>query len=129
MIHYFPARVARLIKWRVRRFWGKQRFARNRGPEALAAFWRDHGAEWARDEADRNDLRRISEILGSTHGLSDRKAAAKVALSFRQVWNEDFSSREDTFGWDEMGDKLPNTALLAFARGADEVFRGERQGE
>jgi hypothetical protein len=129
MILQFPARVARSIKWRVRRFRGKLRIARNRNRDDLAAFWRDHGAEWARDEADPNDLRRLSEILVSTHGLSNKKAAATVALSFRQVWKDGFSSREDAFGWDEMGDKLPETALLAFARGADEVFRRERQGE
>ena len=129
MIRQFTARVARSIKRRVQRFRVKQRIARNRSREEVAAFWHDHGAEWARDEADRNDLRRISEILVSTHGLSDRKAAAKVALSFRQVWNDCFSSREDSFGWDEMGDTLPQTALLAFARGADEVYRRERQGE
>jgi len=129
MKRHFPARVARSIKWRVRSFLGKLRIARNRSSKELAAFWRDHGAEWARDGADRDDLRRISEILVSTHGLSEKKAAATVALSFRRVWNDGFPSCGDAFGWNEMGDSLPDAALLAFARGVDEVFRRERSGE
>lgn len=88
------------------------------------AFWRAHGAEWAREDAAPQDLARVHEFVASVEGLPDREAAARIAARFREVWNAGFSSPAEAWGWDEMGDQLPDLAMLYFARGAaDESLR------
>ena len=127
MLRQFAMRVGRAVGWRARRARGKLRVAAGFGNDEVMAFWREHGAEWAREEASPDDLDRIAGFLDSVKGLSDREAAAKLATLFRQVWNAGFSSPEEAWGWEEMGDRLPDAALLAFARGAGEES-GLRRG-
>jgi hypothetical protein len=94
--------------------------------EEVLDFWRSHGAEWAREEADFGDLERVAKIVDKTRGMIDQAAAAQVAADFREIWRAGFSDPRDAFGWNEMNDGLPEAALLAFARGAHSAFQEVR---
>ena len=126
MLGRFAARVVHAISWRARRVRGSLRVATGFGNEEVMAFWREHGAEWAREDATPEDLARISGFVASVEGLPDKDAAAHIAARFREVWNTGFSSPAESWGWDEMGDRLPDLAMLSFARGAAEQFRLQR---
>lgn len=128
MLRQFAARVARSAAWRAKRVRGKLRFATGFGQDEVMAFWRDHGAEWAREEAAPDDLERIAGFVASVQDLSEKDAAAGVAARFREIWSKGFSSPEDAWGWDEMADRLPDLALLAFARGAEAEYRSRQGG-
>lgn len=91
------------------------------------AFWRQHGAEWAREDASPNDLARVADLVVAVEDLSEKEAASRIAGRFREVWETGFSSSADAFGWDEMNDRPPDAALLSFARRVAEEYQ-LRQG-
>jgi hypothetical protein len=123
MVRRFVARVVHAAGLRVKRVRGKLRVATGFGQQEVLAFWRDHGAEWAREEAALDDLKRVVSLIEAVQGLSDKDAAARIATLFRQVWDKGFASADDAWGWDEMSDSLPDLVLLAFARGAEAEYR------
>jgi hypothetical protein len=127
MIRGLAARVVRAIKSRAQRVRGKLRLVTGFGNEDVMAFWRAHGAEWAREEATPEDLARVSGFVAAVEGLPDKVAAKRTAAHFREVWSKGFTSPADAWGWDEMNDRLPDAVMLSFARGAAEEFRS-RQG-
>lgn len=127
MIRQFAARIVRAVQWRVARVRGNLKVASGFGREEVMAFWRQHGAEWAREDACPNDLTRVADLVAAVEDLSEKEAASRIAARFREVWETGFSSSADAFGWTEMNDRLPDVALLSFARGAAEEYR-LRQG-
>lgn len=90
--------------------------------EPVLAFWKEHGRDWALHEGDHADVARVAAIAKRVAGKSDAVAAGEVSAEFREIWRAGFSDREEAYGWNEMGDGLPDAALLAFARGAAEAF-------
>ncbi len=96
------------------------------GAQEVNAFWRAHGAEWAREEASPEDLARVSDFVAAVEGLAEKEAGTRIAARFREVWNTGFSSPADAWGWNEMNDRLPDAMLLSFSRGAAEEYRSRR---
>lgn len=84
-------------------------------------FWHEHGAQWAKEEASAEDRARILEIAEKLKGAADERATAIAVSELKAVWAGGFPSGSDAFGWDEMNDRLPDAALLAFVRGAASV--------
>lgn len=95
--------------------------------EPVLAFWRDHGRQWALEEASFDDLSRVAEIAERVSGKGDAAAALGVEAELREIWRAGFSDPADAYGWNEMDDKLPAAAFLAFIRGAHEVWRSTEQ--
>ena len=126
MLRKFARRVKHAIKWRAQRARGNLRVATGFGNEELMAFWREHGAEWAREEARPEDLARVVDIVAAVEGLPEKEAVTRIAARFREVWNDGFSSPAEAWGWNEMNDRLPDAMLLSFARGAAEEHRLRR---
>lgn len=119
----FAVRLFRAVRWRAARLRAHLRVTGSVGNAEVGEFWRSHGAEWAREQAEPEDLSRISGFLTSLNGLPESQAAPRIAEMFRQIWDDGFSDPDGALDWNEMGDRLPDVALLAFARGADEVHR------
>lgn len=90
-------------------------------PEYLT-FWKDHGREWAEKEADDASLDRVAAMVEQTGGSRKERAAAIVA-AMKAVWSSGFSNPQEAYGWEEMGDELPGSALVAFAEGAHAVWK------
>jgi hypothetical protein len=126
MLRRIVARVNGMLARRARGLHARYRMATGFGKKEVNAFWHAHGAAWAREDASPDDLARISDILASVQGLREQEAATQIAARFREVWNTGFSSPADAWGWDEMNDRLPDTMLLSFARGAAEEHRQRR---
>jgi hypothetical protein len=126
MLRRFVGRVKRAIAWRANRVRGRVRIATGVGNEEVMAFWRAHGADWAREEASPEDLARVADIVAAVEGLPEKEAVTRIAARFREVWNAGFSSPAEAWGWDEMNDRLPDAMLLSFARGAAEEHRLRR---
>jgi hypothetical protein len=84
-------------------------------------FWRDHGTQWATEEASTEDRARIAQIAQRIEGMPDACATAAALSELQSIWREGFPSGEDTFGWNEMNDRLPDAAMLAFVRGVATV--------
>tara|TARA_R110000868_G_scaffold10697_5_gene51963 strand:- start:2316 stop:2705 length:390 start_codon:yes stop_codon:yes gene_type:complete len=80
-------------------------------------FWRDHGAQWATEEASSEDRARIAQIAQKIKGMSDERATEAAVSELQSIWQEGFPSGDDAFGWNEMNDRLPDAAMLAFVRG------------
>lgn len=89
-------------------------------PDVLA-FWQEHGQQWAREEASSEDRAQIAAIAKSIDGLTDDRAAAIAIPKLQVIWNDGFPSGSDAFGWNEMNDRLPDAALLAFVRGVGQA--------
>jgi hypothetical protein len=126
MLRRIVASVNDVIKRRARGLHARYRMATGFGSKEVNAFWHEHGATWAREEASPEDLARVSDIVASVQGLREQEAATRIAARFREVWSKGFSSTADAWGWDEMNDRLPDTMLLSFARGAAEEHRQRR---
>ena len=54
--------------------------------------------------------------------LGEAQASAKVVAELKSIWSVGFPSMEDAFGWDEMHDGLPASAMVAFVKGAGEAW-------
>ncbi len=83
----------------------------------LQDFWFEHGKKWAQEEASPDDIGQISAIAKSIKNLSDKKAAPKVITALKAIWTNGFTGDDAPYGWNEMGDELPDTSMLAFVRG------------
>lgn len=84
-------------------------------------FWRDHGVQWATDEASSEDRARIAQIAQNIERMSDERATEAAVSQLQSIWQEGFPSGEGAFGWNEMNDRLPDAAMLAFVRGVAAV--------
>lgn len=105
---------------------GKSRAAKAAESEEYQSFWREHGREWAEKEADDASLERVALMVeGSPSARKERMATIEAAM--KDVWADGFSNQEP-YGWDEMGDQLPTSALVAFAEGAHAAWRDRVQG-
>jgi hypothetical protein len=80
-------------------------------------FWRDHGAQWASEEASVEDRARIVAIAQKINGMTDGRATQAAISELQAIWQEGFPAGDDAFGWNEMNDHLPDEAMLAFVRG------------
>jgi hypothetical protein len=97
------------------------RVSRHAESEEVLAFWREHGKQWAQQEASHEDIKKLVTVLQSS--LSAGEAAESVALSQLQaIWTAGFSDSASAYGWNEMNDELPPAALLAFVRGVEEAW-------
>lgn len=123
MIRKCIARVGRSIDWRWKDAVVRVRVSRVAQSDEFLDFWRNHGGEWAGEEAHGPDLDRISEVLKANANLSDRAMGAALAAHFRAVWDRGFANPDEAWLWDGMPDGLPDSALLAFARGAVKARR------
>lgn len=114
--------VARGIKGRLRSFVRRRRRLGdlNEG-EVLTAFWWGQGRLWAEQEASPGDLKLINGLAKETAQLSGPQAEAAVVSELKSVWRKGQPNSSDAFGWDEMNDQLPASALVAFVRGAGSI--------
>lgn len=87
---------------------------------ALGAFWRDHGPQWAEEEASPADLEIIAGLSRRIAGLNQGERESIVVRDLKAIWQNGFSVSAEGFGWDEMNDQLPASALVAFVDGARE---------
>lgn len=83
----------------------------------FADFWRAHGREWAEREASPELRLRVVAIADG----AGSQAHADIAAALRQAWDVGFSDPAEKYGWDEMGDDLPDVALAAFVEGVRSV--------
>jgi len=90
--------------------------------DALTAFWRDHGKHWAQEEAAPADLERMAGLARRVSTLGEQERDAAVVAELQCIWAKGFANRSDAFGWDEMNDQLPASALVAFIEGAREQW-------
>lgn len=100
----------------------RDRVAQSAGDDHLAAFWRDHGREWGQQHASEQDLQRLGILADGLARLGEAQASAKVVAELKSIWSAGFPSPEDAFGWDEMHDGLPASAMVAFVKGAGEAW-------
>lgn len=98
------------------------RISRTAESAEVLQFWRDHGTEWARDEASHADLQVIGTLAERISNLPEARAVQECTAELRQIWRSGFLSPEDAFGWNEMNDQLPDRALHAFVLGAGAVW-------
>src|SRR5262245_44369060 len=87
-------------------------------PEVLQ-LWRDHGTEWAREEASYSDISFIASIAQATSKLSDEEAAEDAVSELKKAWREGWAKPLEPYGWNEMNDHLPPSAYLAFVQGVE----------
>lgn len=97
----------------IRRF----RLSQAAGSVDFANFWRAHGANWAEKEASPEVLAHVNDIAARTQSLGKKERATAINDALKQVWTNGFGGGE-AYGWDEMGDELPASALVAFVEGA-----------
>jgi hypothetical protein len=90
--------------------------------DTLTAFWRDHGKQWAQEEATASDLARIADLARRVAGMPQDEQKATVVAELQAIWEKGFATQDDAFGWDEMNDQLPPSALVAFIEGAREKW-------
>jgi hypothetical protein len=90
--------------------------------DEVLAFWREHGRRWALEEASRDDIMKLVAISEVAASAPPEQAAGAVSAKLHQIWNEGFSGAIAPYGWDEMNDRLPETALLAFVQGVGEAW-------
>jgi hypothetical protein len=89
--------------------------------DEVLAFWREHGRQWALEEASRDDIMKLVAISQVGASAGPGQAPGVVSAKLQQIWNEGFSKAIAPYGWDEMNDRLPETALLAFVQGVEEA--------
>jgi hypothetical protein len=90
--------------------------------DALTAFWRDHGKQWAQEEANPADLERMAGLARKVAHLGQGERQAVIVAELQGIWTKGFANPADAFGWDEMNDQLPASALVAFIEGAREKW-------
>ncbi|HVY88304.1 MAG TPA: hypothetical protein VG942_05510 [Hyphomonadaceae bacterium] len=91
--------------------------SRDSEADKVLDFWREHGRVWALEEGAPEDAARVAKIAEAAGALPPEEAAQHVQTELMAVWRKGFAKSTDAYGWDEMGDQLPPSALLAFARG------------
>jgi hypothetical protein len=105
----------------------RRRIALSASDDRLAAFWLAHGREWGQQHATEADLKRIGSLAMRVGRLGEGPAASEVTAEFKSIWATGFADPADAFGWDDMNDQLPASAMVAFVRGAGEVWDGRQK--
>jgi hypothetical protein len=90
-------------------------------PEVLE-FWRQHGAEWAREEASFAEIRRLVDISKAAAARSAGDAATYALAELKAIWRAGWPGSVEPYGWDEMNDMLPSLAYLAFLQGVEAAW-------
>jgi hypothetical protein len=100
----------------------RRRVAQSGSDDRLAAFWLEHGREWGQQHASDEDLKRIGALARRIDRLGEGRAATEVTAELKSIWSAGFADPADAFGWDDMNDQLPASAMVAFVKGAGEVW-------
>ena len=90
-------------------------------PEVLE-FWRQHGSEWAREEATYAEIQRLVGISKAASALSGEAAVAHALSELKAIWRAGWPGSVEPYGWDEMNDMLPSSAYLAFLQGVEAAW-------
>lgn len=90
-------------------------------PEILE-FWRQHGMEWAREEAAFGELQRLVEISKAASALPAEAGALHAVSELKAIWRAGWSASSEAYGWDEMNDMLPASAYRAFLQGVEAAW-------
>lgn len=131
-----PHRVARKLGRIVRRIWAKRpggrqymddmihrlRVEREATSDAVLSFWRNHGRDWAGEEASYDDLKFLGELSERVAGMTPANRAADVEATLRSVWRSGFINPAEAFGWNDMNEGLPAAAFVAFVEGVGEKW-------
>lgn len=104
----------------------RRRIAQSAAGDGLCAFWWEHGREWGQQQASDEDLRRIGTLADRVARLSESRAAAEVVAELRSIWSAGFTNPADAFGWNDMNDQLPASAMVAFVKGAGEAWEARQ---
>ena len=102
------------------------RVDRDAESEEVLGFWRDHGTIWAREEATYKQIELLAEIALRTRGLKNGAAIDQVTVALKAIWKNGFADPADAYGWDEMTDRLPRSAYLAFIQGVERAWNEVR---
>ena len=111
--HKVPHYLAVLTDALVRR----RRIDQSADTDALRAFWREHGREWASQEASPEDLEQIASLARRVARFDKARTETEVVGELKSIWGQGFTNPVDAFGWDEMNDQLPPAAMVAFVEG------------
>ena len=118
--------LSRRLMGRMDALMGRLRVARSAESEELKTFWRNHGREWAAEEASHADLERIGALAEQIQPMSATQREAEVVAALKAVWRDGFFDPLDSFGWDDMDDGLPASSMVAFVEGVGEAWKNVR---
>jgi hypothetical protein len=104
----------------------RHRVAQSASDDRLYAFWSEHGREWGEQHASEADLKRIASLAARIARLGEARAAAEVVGELKSIWSLGFADPADAFGWDDMNDQLPVSAMVAFVKGAGEAWEARQ---
>lgn len=90
-------------------------------PEVLE-FWRQHGTEWASEEATYAEIQRLVEISKAASALPVDDVIPHIVGELRAIWRNGWPASAEAYGWDEMNDMLPPSAYLAFLQGVERAW-------
>ena len=119
--------LGRRLKGRIGGIFRRLRNARSADSGELRAFWRNHGRDWATDEASPEDRARIVALAEKLAPMSASQQELEVVTALKAIWRDGFLDPTDAFGWDDMNDGLPASSLVPFVLGAADA--GERARE
>lgn len=88
----------------------------------MLEFWRQHGIEWARDEASFTEIKRLIDISKTAAGQQAEEAVSYVVGELKAIWRAGWTGSVEPYGWDEMNDMLPPKAYLAFLQGVESAW-------
>lgn len=104
-----------------------QRVEQSKHADPILSFWRSHGLDWGREEANPDDLGYLGRLAMELEPLSREQAEITVVRELKSAWATGFANPADALGWDDMNDRLPASALVAFVEGAGEAWKLSRQ--
>ncbi|MEO1135531.1 MAG: hypothetical protein AAFW68_02835 [Pseudomonadota bacterium] len=116
-------RGIRKVRAKVNQLLQRLRVSKLSESPALEEFWRSHGSDWAREEAEYADIAFIGGLAERVESLPRDRAIRETVEALKTVWRDGFSSPEDALSWNEMNDRLPDSAILAFVEGVALVWR------
>ena len=87
-------------------------------PDVLE-FWRQHGTEWAREEATYAEIKRLVDVSKGAAAQPPEDAAPYAVGELKAIWRTGWPGSIEPYGWDEMNDMLPASAYLAFLQGVE----------
>lgn len=98
------------------------RVSRDAESPDVIEFWRQHGTEWAREEASFAEIKRLADIAKAAAGQAPEYAIPFALGELKAIWRTGWPSLTEPYGWDDMNDMLPPSAYMAFLQGVEAAW-------
>jgi hypothetical protein len=98
------------------------RLSRDAEAPDVLDFWRQHGTDWAREEASFTEIKRMVDICRAAAAQPMQDAAPYAVGELKAIWRAGWPGSMEPYGWDEMNDMLPALAYLAFLQGVEAAW-------